>query len=178
MTPEQQLATTEANIKRWQKRVAEAGTEEAKKGATDGLIGQLKERDRLHADMASKADERQKKEESLMTRDRDLKEMGMTADQRMSESKKRTAELTKELNAETDPDKQLAIKSKLMDEAEKQQSMAKKADSERSMSIGDVFEKGYGQSRRKDPAHEQVDISKEIRDLLKKIETKKGGMAP
>jgi hypothetical protein len=178
MTPEQQLATTEANIKRWQKRVAEAGTEEAKKGATDGLIGQLKERDRLQADMASKADERQKKEESLMTRDRDLKELGMTADQRMAESKKRTADLTKALNAETDPDKQLAIKSKLMDEAEKQQSLAKKADSERSMTIGDVFEKGYGQARRKDPAHEQVDISKEIRDLLKKIETKKGGMAP
>jgi hypothetical protein len=179
MTPEQQLAQTEANIKRWQKRISEAGDEEAKKGATDGLIGQLKERDRLQNEIADKADDRKSKAESLMTRDRDLLESAMTPEQRISESKKRAADLTKQLSGETDPDKKLALQSKLMDEAEKQHSLAKKKDTGyKSMSIGDVFEKGYGQARHKDPASEQVDISKEIRDLLKDIKAKKGGMAP
>jgi hypothetical protein len=88
------------------------------------------------------------------------------------------ADYEKQLSAETDPDKKLAIRSKLMDEAEKQAGLAANRTGPQSMTIGDVFEKGYGQRAKKDPAQEQVELSKEIKRLLEKIEQKKGGMAP
>lgn len=182
MTPEQQLSTTEANIKRWKKRVTEAGTEEEKAAATKGLIGQLQERDKLKVEITEKGQERQKKEESLMMRDRELRESTMTPGQRLAESKKRSSDLEKQLGTERDPDKKLDIKAKLMDELQAQMSISKQdtsRSSRRSLTWGDVFEKGYGQSPgKKDPAREQVDVLQRVEALLKDIKAKPGGMAP
>lgn len=178
-SPEQQMAITEANIKRWQKRIAEAGDEEAKGKATEGLIGQLKERDRISKEMADKETERKEKLTSLADRDRELRETGMTADERIAASKQRAAELEKSLAAETDPDKKIKIQEQMMSEAEKQQALAAQKTGPRSMDMGDVFEKGYnGQLGKKDLAAKQVEISQDIKRLLEKIEAKEGGMTP
>lgn len=170
MTPEEKLAQTEKNIKRWEGIRENAPDEASKKKASDSLIDQLKEKDRLQKEIADKADDRKKKSESLMDRDRELRESAMTPEQRMAESRKRAAALEKQLAAEKDPDKQLEIKSKLMDEAERQMSIGKEKDGgRRSLSWGDVAEIGYGQKGKKDPAREQVEKLNNIEQLLKDI---------
>jgi hypothetical protein len=179
MKPEEKLAQVEKNIANWNKRRAEAGTEQEKADATKGLIGQLQERDKLKLEITEKGQDRQKKEESLMMRDREMREATMTPSQRVAESKKRAGDLEKQLSTERDPDKQLDIKTKLMDELQAQMSISKQDTGRRSMTWGDVAEKGYGQQAgKKDPAREQVEVLHRVETLLKDIKNKRGGMGP
>jgi len=178
MSPEEKLAQTEKNIGNWQKLIKNTPDEEKKAEYTKNLIGQQKERDAVKTDIEAKGKERKEKEESLMMRDRELRESRMTPEQRLAESQKRQAGFEKDLKAEKDPDKRIEIQEKLMDEAERQNQLKAQKPEARSMSMGDVFEKGYGQQSKKDPAKEQIDVLKDVRTLLKKISDKRGGMAP
>ena len=129
-------------------------------------------------EITEKGQDRQKKEESLMMRDREMRESSMTPSQRIAESKKRAGDLEKQLGTERDPDKQLDIKAKLMDELQAQMSISKQDTGRRSLTWGDVAEKGYGQQPgKKDPAREQVEVLHRVETLLKDIKAKPGGMA-
>jgi myosin heavy subunit len=122
------------------------------------------------------AAENERKSESLMMRDRNLREMSMTPEQRRNESRKRQDDLEAQLAAEKDPGKRLDIGAKLMDESEKQASLSKGAGM-KSMSIGDLFTKSWGQQRGKqDPAHETSETMKRVERILINIEKKRGGL--
>jgi hypothetical protein len=131
---------------------------------------------KLKKEITAEDEKRADKEESLMKRDQALREMAMTVDQKREASKKRAAQLAKELEGETDPDKRLKIKDKMMDEAEKQASL--KGNGMSALSIGDVFtkaDKGVSGGQR-DPAREGNTILGRIEGILVKIEKKEGGM--
>lgn len=172
MTPEQQLAQVNANIGRWQGIVNGADTEQKKLDATKSLNAQLAERERITKAIADRDAERAGKEQSLMMRDRDLRESRMTPEQQAAESRKRQAEIEKQLGKETDPEKRLELRSKLMDEAERQAGLASnKSDAPfaRSIGVGDIFTKRFGQDRKHDPAEESSHTLKRIEATLKDI---------
>lgn len=130
---------------------------------------------KLKKEITAEDEKRAEKEESLMKRDRALREMGMTVDQKREASKKRAAELGRELEKETDPDKRLNIKEKMMDEAEKQASLK---GGMRSLSVSDLFtkaDKGVSGGQR-DPVREGNAILNRIEGILVKIEKNPGGM--
>ncbi|MEI7672694.1 MAG: hypothetical protein WCK00_11340 [Deltaproteobacteria bacterium] len=130
---------------------------------------------KLKKEITAEDEKRAEKEESLMKRDRALREMGMTVDQKREASKKRAAELGRELEKETDPDKRLNIKDKMMDEAEKQASLK---GGMRSLSVSDLFtkaDKGVSGGQR-DPVREGNAILNRIEGILVKIEKAPGGM--
>jgi hypothetical protein len=119
-------------------------------------------------------DDNNRKGESLMKRDRDLREMMMTPDQKRDASLQRQAGLEQQLAAEKDPGKKLDIQAKIMDESEKQISLSKRT--MHSLSVGDLFMKKDKSGGKSDPAHEQVDVLRRVELLLKDIKNKPGGM--
>jgi hypothetical protein len=128
----------------------------------------------VQKDIRSEEEQLAGKAESLMKRDRDLREMSMTPEQKRDASKGRQADLEKQLADEKDPGKRLDIQAKIMDEFEKQSSLGKK--SMHSLSVGDLYAKNDKNGGRADPAHEQVDVLKRVELLLKDIKNKPGGM--
>lgn len=176
-TPEEKMAEVERRILQWRENLAKAESEIEKKEATDGLIEQLRARDTLKKEAADKAEALAEREGSLMERDRELRESRMTPEQRIAESRKRQSDLERQLADEADPEKRMALREKIMDETERQAGLVEKPD-RKSLSLGDVFERMYGQDKPKDPAKEQVSLLKDVKLVLEKIEKKKGGMAP
>lgn len=176
-TPEEKMAEVERRILQWRENLAKAESEIEKKEATDGLIEQLRARDTLKKDAADKAEALAEREGSLMERDRELRESRMTPEQRLAESRKRQSDLERQLADEADPEKRMALREKIMDETERQAGLVEKP-GRKSLSLGDVFERMYGQDKPKDPAREQVSLLKDVKLVLEKIEKKKGGMAP
>ncbi len=176
-TPEEKMAEVERRILQWRENLAKAESEIEKKEATDGLLEQLRARDTLKKEAADKAEALAEREGSLMERDRELRESRMTPEQRIAESRKRQSDLERQLADEADPEKRMALREKIMDETERQAGLMEKPE-RKSLSIGDVFERMYGQDKAKDPAREQVDLLRDVKLTLEKIEKKKGGMAP
>lgn len=177
-TPEEQLKEVEARLTRTKPMIMK----EQDSGKRAALINQqtddLEAKDRLKGIIKQKADERASREESLMDRDRNLREARMTPAQRIAESQKRQGDLERQLKTEADPDKRLGLREKIAIEQELRAGLEKDKPGRRSMGIGDVFEKMYDKKLgKKDPVAEQVEISKDIRTLLKKIADKPGGMA-
>jgi len=176
-TPEEKMAEVERRILQWRENLAKAESEIEKKEATDGLIEQLRARDTLKKEAADKAEAMAEREGSLMERDRELRESRMTPEQRLAESRKRQSDLERQLADEADPEKRMALREKIMDETERQAGLVENP-GRKSLSLGDVFERMYGQDKPKDPAREQVSLLKDVKLVLEKIEKKKGGMAP
>lgn len=173
LTPEQQLESVNNKINEAVKARDAAKTEVDKKAASDTLIGLLEKRDGIRDKIKSKAEERAESNESLIQRDRDLRESAMTPAQRRAASQKRVEELKGKLAKETDPDKQLKLRGKLMDEAEKQAGIGKDgkpASFERSIGMGDIFTRRFGQQHKKDPAEDAANSLKSIEKILKNIE--------
>lgn len=130
---------------------------------------------KLKKDITSEEEKRSEKEESLMKRDQNLREMAMTVEQRREASKKRAEALAAQLGKETDPDKRLAIKEKLMDEAEKQASLKNGL---HSLSVRDLFTKSDKSvsGGKRDPVAEGNSILKRIEGILVDIKKTPGGM--
>lgn len=169
-SPEEQLKDFEAKIAKTKPLLASEKDPEKKADLLKEQTSNAEERDRLKKEIDDKKKARADKEESLMVQDRELRESAMSPAQRMAESKKRQADIEKQLAAEKDPDKKLDLRGALMNEMKNQTSIEKDSKTGRkSLSWGDVAERGYGQSGKKDPAREQVERLHNIEELLKRI---------
>lgn len=169
-SPEEQLKDVEAKIAKTKPLLASEKDPEKKADLLKEQTSNAEERDRLKKEIDDKKKARADKEESLMVQDRELRESAMSPAQRMAESKKRQADIEKQLAAEKDPDKKLDLRGALMNEMKNQTSIEKDSKTGRkSLSWGDVAERGYGQSGKKDPAREQVERLHNIEELLKRI---------
>ncbi len=121
------------------------------------------------------------KKSDLLARQEAFKMSLLSPAEQLKARRGNVADLEKKIGAERDPEKVLNLRSKLQDELEAIQGLktAGAGKKTRSLDVGEIYTRMYGQDvGKRDPAERAAKAAEETAAILKRIEQKKGGLAP
>jgi len=122
------------------------------------------------------------KKADLLERQEKLRLSMMSPAEQLKTRQKTAADLETKIGKEKDPERVLDLRGKLLDELEAIKGLKDKGGEglkTRSLDVGEIFTRMNGQEiGKRDPAERSAKAAEETAAILRRIEQKKGGLAP